>query len=89
MTMWHGQFNAFDIDTDPGASGPFAPPEGWTGDAGAYRDLMRERWRHPGARQQIVLVALAEADIAWRGRWAAEAADLVERIRDRLMEGAA
>ena len=47
------------IDTTPGAVGglPFTPLGGFTGDAEAYRRLLRERWQHDRLAAQIILVA--------------------------------
>lgn len=42
------------IETEPGASSAFAPPEGFCGD---YIDFMRKRWKQdPGVRQHVVVV---------------------------------
>ena len=51
----YGRINFNHIDTTPGKSNAFAPPQGFTGD---YLSHMRERYKSdPGVRQHIGFAA--------------------------------
>lgn len=74
----------FEIDTTPGASGPFAPPSGWDGSAEAYRALLRDRYRgNVAARQQMGIVAMRPALACFSGPWADEARAVVDAIAEK------
>ena len=81
MTYWSGNFDMHQIDTTPGAAGPFAPPSGWTGGREEYRALLRERYgRDVAARQQMGVVAMRLRLVSFSGPWAEEAIDIVGAI---------
>ena len=88
MSRWEGRFDMSQIDTNPGASGPFAPPTGGDGDSDAYRELIRGRYRNDlAARQQIGVVAvrlgsLHHRSVSFTGHWAIEARAIVETLAE-------
>jgi hypothetical protein len=72
------------ISTQPGESGPFAPPAGWDGDSEDYRELIRERYRNDlASRQQIGVVALRLHAISFTGHWAIEARAIAKSIIEK------
>ena len=78
------------IDTTPGAAGglPFTPPGGFTGDAEAYRRLLRARWQHDRRAAQIILVAARQRHlIPMRiiGPYAAEASAVMVTVDGRAI----
>lgn len=82
MTHHQGQFMTREVDTEPGARGPFAPPAGFEGDADAYLALMRNRYAtDPGARQQMHIYSRGVAP-AYLGPYADQARALLNRIRE-------
>jgi len=69
------------INTNPGAGGPFAPPAGWDGSGDDYRELLRERYRSDhAARQQIAVVAKRLRSVSFNGHWAIEARKIAEAV---------
>ena len=69
--------NPLHLDTTPGLDQPFSPPPGWRGDGGAYRALLRQRFRDdPWLRQWFGVIAfrLGRGDVLRaRGPYAREA----------------
>ena len=78
--------NLAQVDTHPGATGPFAPPADWDGDAVAYLQLMRQRYRHPGIAQQMVVTARMyrgesrSEQVELEGPWAEEAQKILRSV---------
>ncbi len=60
-----GKFTTWDINTTPGATGLFAPPAGWDGDASQYLALMRERWQDYAYKQIVFVTLRAERYHPW------------------------
>lgn len=83
-----GTLNARQIDTTPGSSsGPFTPPEGWTGSGQEYTRLMRARYKNDLMHSQRMAL------IGWCARWnpaecsgpfAEEASRIIEALASRV-----
>lgn len=72
------------IDTTPGAHrlSPFSPPSGWEGDAAAYLDLMRQRFKCVDFSQRLGFVAgfARRYPVQYQGPFADEARRVIEGI---------
>lgn len=85
MTM-ESALNLARVDTQPGGSGPFAPPADWTGDGETYLALMRQRYCHPGTGQQIGVTArmyreeVASVPVEVEGPWAEQARVILRSV---------
>jgi hypothetical protein len=79
-----GRINSAVIDTSCGAPGVFATPEGWQGDAKAYRRMMRGRLKDIEAYQHIMLAVWTRQKnpgaCSIKGPWADEAAKMLDRL---------
>lgn len=72
------------IDTTPGAHrlSPFSPPSGWEGDAAAYLDLMRQRFKCLDFSQRLGFVAgfACRYPVQYQGPFAEQARRVIEGI---------
>lgn len=88
--MANGEFVTWDINTEPGGRGPFAPPAGWRGDQKAYVTLMRERWKAFTYRQSLWACSQCERyhTPEFRGPFESEAKMILEGIKTSLKKKA-
>lgn len=78
---WEGVFNVLEIDTTPGGAGPFAPPEGWSGDRAAYRQLVRDRYRLNRATHQQIRTAATLSGHVFTGPYAEYAKQIIQDVK--------
>lgn len=73
------------LSTEPGAYGPFAPPEGWRGPEPVYRKRIREAIMTKRDRlQQLYAIQhreLSGADIGFTGPYAEAASEVYKELR--------
>lgn len=77
--------DASHVETAPGAAGvhPFSPPDGWDGDADAYVELMRERYKSMNFKQEILLIAFFRkrgGETRFTGPFAREAKGILDAL---------
>ncbi|WP_448205410.1 hypothetical protein [Azospirillum sp. sgz302134] len=79
-------FNVVKTAPGEGEQHPFAPPSGWSGDAEAYRSLMRTRFkkdRMHGQRMACIARYAMTAGAQYLGPFAAEARAIVEALKPK------
>jgi|DeeseametaMP0747_FD_contig_123_25141_length_2648_multi_8_in_2_out_0_3 hypothetical protein len=84
--MVKGAYYTWDINTNPGENGPFAPPPGWRGDGQDYIQLMYQRWQDKTLAPDIEACAVCHRvkEPVFSGPFSPEAARILGRIKERL-----
>jgi len=81
MSAWEGQADMREIDTTPGADGPYAPPRDWDGSGSQYVSIMRALYTgYASVRQQMQAAARRLPMLTFNGPYAEEAREITSQI---------